>query len=299
MNERLQDLEHIQQLTKSNKLTRIISRPLKYLKGHALKQISQRTKKGYSVKIQTFFKTQMQLLLPSGLDIYLFGAKTHDSEIRLTKYLIKHLNKDSIFFDVGAHFGYFSLLAEACGCTSIYAFEASKNNFAILQENTKNKKIHIQNTAIYSGNGEIEFYEFPTLYAENNTVKLEQFKSSDWISANQPTPLKVNGITLDSFIKEHGIVPDIIKLDVEGAELEVLKGLKESFGKYSMTICLEYIIDKNMNSSHQEAYFFLIANGFQPFLILDNGMLKAISDLSTLNNESKVVSENLILISKV
>ena len=36
----------------------------------------------------------------------------------------------------------------------------------------------------------------------------------------------VKSISLDSFFEEEGIPPEIIKIDVEGAEMDVLKGMK-------------------------------------------------------------------------
>ncbi len=289
------DLERIIQKTGSNKLVRVLSRPTKYLKGHGIKRLSQLNKKGYILKTKTFFDCPMQLLLPSGLDIYLYGAKTHDSEVRLTKFLINNLNSETIFFDVGAHFGYFSLLAAACNCASIYAFEASKNNFDLLQKNTaKINNIHLNYAAIYSSNGIIEFYEFPTLYAENNTTNMEQFKATSWISKNAPIQRKVNSFTLDSFIAHHQIIPSIVKIDVEGAELEVLKGLEDSLRKYPLTISLEYIFGSDGDSIYNKAYRYLIELGYEAHMIGQNGNLESIDDFNESKKELIHLSENLI-----
>jgi FkbM family methyltransferase len=289
------ELEKIFQLTHTNKLRRFLSRPLKYLKAFAIKQLSQRNKKGYVVEAPTFFNIPIQLLLPSGIDIYLFGAKTHDSEIRLTKFLLNHFNSNTVFFDVGAHFGYFSLLAHACKAAHIYSFEASPNNFNLLKKNTESlRNIHLTHAAIYSSIGEIEFYEFPTLYAENNTTKVEQFTASNWLSKNSPIKRLVNSLTLDSFINEHNIIPTIIKIDVEGAELEALKGLKNTLQKIPVTISMEYIFDSNQNSNYAKAFQFIKDLGYTAYLIRQDGSLENLIDIHETGLKNYLQSENII-----
>lgn len=59
-------------------------------------------------------------------------------------------------------------------------------------------------------------------------------------SGNWANPIKINSISLDTLIKENGI-PDMIKIDVEGYELNVLKGLT----KKAKDICFEW---------HEEEY---------------------------------------------
>ncbi len=50
----------------------------------------------------------------------------------------------------------------------------------------------------------------------------------------------IGQIKLDSFLNENAIIPDFIKIDVDGYELEVLKGLEETIKKYHPAMVVEY-----------------------------------------------------------
>jgi hypothetical protein len=95
-------------------------------------------KKEWRKKIKTFFGIYMTTALPSGTDVLLNRIKSHDSEIRLSKFLTRHLCKGQTFIDIGAHHGYYSLLAAALVGKEgkVFAIEASKKSFELLQYNT-------------------------------------------------------------------------------------------------------------------------------------------------------------------
>ena len=80
--------------------------------------------------------------MPADLDIFLLSGKTPDSEIRLTRFLIKNLKEGNIFIDAGAHLGFYSLLASMLigAKGKVYSIEASKAVFGVLKRNTRQKK---------------------------------------------------------------------------------------------------------------------------------------------------------------
>ena len=291
----VRELEQLHRLINASKLKRICSRPIRYLKGHAYKVISSATKKGYLAQVNTLFGSKMHLLLPSGLDIYLFAAKTHDSELRLSKFLAKTLEVQHIFFDVGAHYGYYSMLAIAAGCKEVFSFEPSGNSFQILEKNTSHlKNATAVHAAVIDSERELTFYEFPILYAENNTTQADQFDHDSWTKNNPPVEVKVIGITLDAFINSKNTKPDIIKIDVEGGELEVLLGLANYLTKYSPIISLELVFGGSGFNKYQKAYDFLVDLSFQAHSIEHDGSLRKIDDLHRFIEENHVDSENII-----
>ena len=85
-------LDQIAILANGSKWQRLLYAPQRYVSGQFFfRAIYQRTKKGKLVKAKTFFNKEMNVLLPAGMDIYLLGAKTHDSEIRLTRWMLNNL----------------------------------------------------------------------------------------------------------------------------------------------------------------------------------------------------------------
>jgi hypothetical protein len=128
-----------EQRAKAPKWQRLIRSPFWYpLSMIFNKIIYPLTKKEWRKKVNTFFGIPMTTALPSGTDILLNGIKSHDSEIRLSKFLTRHLKPGEIFIDVGAHHGYYSLLASSLVGEDgkVHSIEASQHSFNLLQYNT-------------------------------------------------------------------------------------------------------------------------------------------------------------------
>src|SRR5690606_12974270 len=110
----LQRLKQVEKLANTSKAGRLLHDPFRYVNTLAFtKFIYPRTHKGVLKKARTFFGNDMQVLLPAATDIYLTGGKTHSSEIRLARFMINRLKPGDVYVDIGAHFGFFTLLASA------------------------------------------------------------------------------------------------------------------------------------------------------------------------------------------
>lgn len=128
-----------------------------------------------------------------------------------------------IFFDVGAHIGLYSLpAANTLGALGmVFAFEAATENIKYLASHKKRNSI--SNITIV-----------PTLVGSTNENEVAFFESTGTNGMNSITePRKRRDlyhkvfkkqISLDSFSEDQQLVPDIIKIDVEGAEGNVLRG---------------------------------------------------------------------------
>jgi len=131
-----------------------------------------------------------------------------------------HLKPGDIVFDVGSHIGIFTLKAsKLVGTDGIaLAFEPEPQNFIFLQRNVAlNNATNAQifNTAVSSGNGILQLCIHPTNTGGHST----QYATGG--HAQIPVP----SVTLDYLIQEFSIKNvDLLKLDVEGHELEVLRG---------------------------------------------------------------------------
>ena len=300
--ELLQKLSNINESAKAGKVQRFLLNPSKYLLGAFVNKFSYRIKKDASRKsTNTFFNSTMTLDLPAGMDIYLLGAKSHDSEIRLAKYLINVLDKEDVVIDVGAHFGYFTqLMSQMVGSTGkVLSIEASPRNFELLSLNTQDyTNVQTMNIALSDKNEEMTFYEFPTLYSEYNSLLKSQYANEDWMKDAKVNECLITAKTFDSLVTS---LPKIklVKIDVEGAELSVINGMATFLASGEpLQIVMEYLYGKSNTQNYLEAVALLIKAKFKLFKLNDEGkterleLSELVQHFKTSNNDS----DNLLFI---
>lgn len=146
-------------------------------------------------------------------------------------------------FDVGAHIGLYSLPVSSHlyprGC--VYAFEPSDKNCAIFQKHLRYNNIN--NIQLFS-----------CLVGEHEEQNVPFFERLDDIDDMNSIVVKKNfhlytktfkqQITIDHFCIERALSPEVIKIDVEGAELRVLKGAKIIITRYHPVIILSVHLEQ-------------------------------------------------------
>lgn len=301
-NKLIEKLDRVEKIASASKFKRMLMHPFKYFNAILFREIIyKRRKVEKEVSSKTFFDTKMNLLLPSSTDIYLTGGKSHDSEIRLAKFLINNLNNSDTFLDVGAHYGYFTLLGSKLigNKGSVYSFEASPTTYKVLSKNSKNEtNINCFNLAVSDEVSSLKFYEFPNLYSEYNTLEIDQFRNENWFSEYMPKEISIQSIILDDFLSEEKVYPKIIKIDVEGAENKVINGLKNYLSHNSPLIVMEYLSKERGNKEHQEAENRLNSLGYSSFVIDKLGNLKKHDSISKYLEENKLESDNIVFVKK-
>lgn len=300
--ELLRRLDAAQHCAESGRLGRFLAAPWRYFSTmYFLHYSYPRKKEGKFVTATPFFGLPMRLVLPSGADIYITGAKSHSSELRLARYMVNQLKSGHQVLDVGAHLGYFTLLAARLVGEKgrVVAVEAAKSTYDILAQNVdKQPFVSVMNCCLSDSDEEQTFYEFPILYNEYNTLLPAQFEQQDWQKKNPPRAVQVQGLTLTQLIEQTGLRPDFIKIDVEGAEDKVIAGAAAWLTNLPFaqrpTIVLEYLAADRQNQAHQKAKELLESFGYTAFIIDKKGKLKACEDIETYLLRQQLDSDNVV-----
>lgn len=298
-NKLLSQLNEVERIANSSKVGRLLKSPIKYLYAILHRElIYSRQKNELQTKSKTFFNVEMDILLPSSTDIYLTGGKSHSSEIALARYMIHTLGRGDIYLDVGAHYGYFSLLASRLVGEQglVFSIEASPVTYRILSKNAdKAKNIFSFNYAVSDEMQEMTFFEFPNLYSEYNSLYVNQYEEEEWFQKYKPKEISIQAIKLDYFLlEEQDIIPSFIKIDVEGAEYAVLKGMEDYLDKNRTIIAMEYLSPCRGNEMHQKAEQYLKSLKYSSCIIQLDGSLLSVDDISGYLEKEGIESTNVI-----
>ncbi len=146
--------------------------------------------------------------------------------------MLRELKEGDVFFDIGANVGYYSILAsKIVGKTgTVIACEPVIRNLAFLQQHVvlnKAENVRILAFACSDENGTARFSLGPN-------SAMGQLVAGGGSQAD----ILVPAITLATITEELGLLPDVLKIDVEGAELGVLQGGIEILNRKKPTIFL-------------------------------------------------------------
>lgn len=143
------------------------------------------------------------------------------SEPETARFLMAFLKSGMTFWDVGAHIGEYSLVAARCvgGAGQVHGFEPQPKIFEFLQRNAASNGLSNVTAHCLAVSDRAGFAEF-SLHPEPSMAFLNPSGFVD------PALPKISVITtsLDEFWKSSGRLPNMVKVDVEGAERSVLAG---------------------------------------------------------------------------
>jgi FkbM family methyltransferase len=188
-------------------------------------------------------------------------------ETDMTSMFIDVLRPGMIVYDVGSHFGYFSMLAsELVGENGhIYAFEPTANTFGVLSENAaRRENITCNNIAAFRETCEITFHDQGLDDSSLNFIVSEE-QAVDSDCGGQL--ITVPAVKLDEFAEQH-VYPDFLKIDAEGAEGPILEGMTEIIERSHPGISLEMgdqVCQKTGNKPCRENVEFLMDHGYEVF----------------------------------
>jgi len=191
-------------------------------------------------------------------------------EPETTKLLLSLLQPGMHFVDVGAHIGYYTLLAaRAVGSVGkVWAFEPTPPTFLLLRqnilENNAQEVVEAVQKAVTDKVGCSMFFLHPML-SRSSIVEPRDMKAH--------CAARVETTSLDAFFKERGWPRvDIVKMDVEGAETMVIQGMRELVHRNPRLRLIVEFSPANMRAAGVTAEDFLSSLhslGFSGFVIDD------------------------------
>jgi FkbM family methyltransferase len=172
-----------------------------------------------------------------------------------TSIFKQNIKKGNIVVDVGAHIGYYTLIAaDIVGKKGkVYAFEPDLKNFNILMRNIKvNKYRNIIpiNKAVAKKDGKLNLFINPTNSGDHRVYESNKNRKRT----------EIESVSLDSVLKNEKV--DLIKIDIQGSEINALKG---AFHTLNNNKALKMIIEfwpggLKLSGGSQEEFIRLLRN---------------------------------------
>ena len=188
-----------------------------------------------------------------------YGSQRELSEVKMFSKLI---NKGDCIYEIGGHIGYVTQIFEdLVGAEGkVFVAEPTPKSRYLLEKNVRDNT-EVLPFAMADKDGEMEFYTEKfggfsnSLVCEFADEASESLSESQQNSNNLITKITVEVKKVDSICEQHLINPNFLKIDVEGAELSVLKGAKQVL-QNARALMVE--VSKN----HKEVFKFLKACDF-------------------------------------
>lgn len=218
----------------------------------------------FSIKFGNFlYKNAFFLYRPL---YYLFKNKQDKFEIDLLKKLIR---PGARVMDIGANIGFYAgIISELCGESgNLHCFEPDRINFKYLQKACIGKKNIILNQKAVSAKTEVlKFYTSPALNVDHRSYEPEHYASVTEVAA----------VALDDYLKAYPGAVDLIKIDIQGFEMQALQGMLNCLNQNKDIVLISefwpYGLQK-AGSSASAYYTALKGIGFQIWLFDGNQLL--------------------------
>lgn len=180
-----------------------------------------------------------------------------------TKVFSEIVKKDWTVLDIGAHIGYYSLLASSLVGNKgrVYSFEPDPHNFSLLQKNILENNIHnveLINKAVGEKKRKVTFHVNTRNTGDNRIFDNGQLRKE----------IKVQQIAIDEFLPK--IPVDFIKIDIQGSEMKAMLGMKKLLTMNRNIIILTELWPEGLemsNSSISEYLTFLEKRHFYFYLV--------------------------------
>jgi len=238
----------------------------RWAKWRVTKKFAKWSGKPRQVSVPLFWGQEMTIVYPEYVSGRLGRYGFFEKDV--TSIFIDCLEPGMTFYDVGSHFGYFSLLASTLVGPEgqVFAFEPTANTFQVLSENAARRdNITCNQVAAYRESGHLTFLDQGLGDSSLNFIVGDQWEGGETKAGTRE--IQVPAIKLDDFAQQHGD-PDFLKIDTEGAEVPVLQGMANVIQRCHPTIVLELgdpVCERTGNEPSRQNVVLLQDYGYEVF----------------------------------
>jgi FkbM family methyltransferase len=225
---------------------------------------------GGSITAQLFFGDDMEIVLPEVISEVLYTYGFFDEEV--TNMVLRAVRPGEVVLDVGAHFGYFTLLLSHMVGEGgrVLSFEPTPSTYEILERNTRgHDNVEVFNLAAGGVDTRLDISDFGLKYSAWNSfaseARMPQF-GRDGFAAK----VEVGVVALDTLLAARNLQPDFIKIDAENFEADVIQGLAATLRAKPVKVLMETGSDSSLRAG-----YFLLDLGLRPHVADIYGELSA------------------------
>jgi FkbM family methyltransferase len=194
-----------------------------------------------------------------------------------TRYLVENVTPDSIFIDIGANIGYYTVLASSLVGASgrVHAFEPNRQNFQILEKNLALNRcgnVTLHDCALGETDDMQCLYKSGSNHGDHrlSIFAFEKDRETEMVPVRR----------LDSFLD--ALAPGrriAMKMDVQGFEVHVMRGMKRMLEERDVYLVMAEFCPRLIKLSGDEPGDMLETfkqAGFHPFLLGAGGVAKEV-----------------------
>ncbi|WP_176767883.1 FkbM family methyltransferase [Nitrosospira sp. Nsp18] len=200
------------------------------------------------LELETTFDDNIRIItsLSDHIESQVFWQGFQEADEGVIVLLKRQLPKNGIFIDIGANIGTFTLVAARRALLGqVHAFEPSAHHFARLARNIELNhfgNVFLNQKGIYDQPGEATLF-LPSQAGEMNNSGAASLYTCRTEEAEQVSE-GVSLIRLDDYIRDRSVeCVDIIKIDIEGAEIKALEGARETIMRFRPLVFMELDLD--------------------------------------------------------
>jgi len=226
----------------------------------------------------------------NGVELSLFETGTYEKGTLC--FIEKSLSSNGIFIDVGANIGLMSVFtASKFPTAKVISFEAHPNTFQLLQRNIRLNKldnIQVIHNALGNLTGSVQIFD---------NWHVNRGGASTVVKGEESNSFNVEQVRMDDAL--NNVSPEMIKIDVEGAELDVIKGAEQLIKDNLPILIIEVSDLRETTKSESEAIVDYIKSlGNYKIFKLKGGKERKSALIEVLDHQGLPKHDNIICIAE-